>query len=235
MAYKKNYKPKRKTFKRTYTKKRSGNPSSLKSQVPKQMAIMGKGFPNRIMTKQVYMDTISLVAGAGSVNHYQFILNGLYDPDYTGIGHQPMYFDQYMALYNHYTVIGAKIQITAIGSEGNTVPTEIVLWQNDDTTITPSGSFATQQEQDKSKYMLLGSGGDSKGSLSLKWSAKKTFSGSTLNNSLLRGSSSANPSETSVACIGIRPADNVTNVQVFFQVKIEFISVYYELKDIAGS
>jgi len=35
--------------------------------------------------------------------------NGLADPDITGAGHQPIGFDQYMALYQNFTVIGAKI------------------------------------------------------------------------------------------------------------------------------
>lgn len=48
----------------------------------------------------------------GTPADYVFSANGLYDPNITGIGHQPIGFDQLMTMYNHYTVIGAKITLT---------------------------------------------------------------------------------------------------------------------------
>ena len=36
-------------------------------------------------------------------------MNSLFDPDQTGTGHQPYYFDQFAALYNRYTVLGSKL------------------------------------------------------------------------------------------------------------------------------
>lgn len=47
----------------------------------------------------------------GTAADYVFSANGLYDPNITGTGHQPMGFDNYMAMYEHYTVIGAKITV----------------------------------------------------------------------------------------------------------------------------
>lgn len=42
-----------------------------------------------------YSDLISLVEGTASFGVYQIYRTGdVYDPDYTGTGHQPMYFDQ---------------------------------------------------------------------------------------------------------------------------------------------
>ena len=43
-------------------------------------------------------------------------MNGLYDPNITGTGHQPRFFDQYMALYGVYCVRGAKITAEVYGS-----------------------------------------------------------------------------------------------------------------------
>lgn len=53
-----------------------------------------------------------LDGGAGTAASYVFAANGLYDPNVTGAGHQPMGFDQLMGLYNQYTVIGGIIRVT---------------------------------------------------------------------------------------------------------------------------
>lgn len=38
--------------------------------------------------------------------------NNMYDPDFTGVGHQPTGFDQYSAFFNKYLVYGCKIKVT---------------------------------------------------------------------------------------------------------------------------
>ncbi len=43
-----------------------------------------------------------------------FALNGCYDPDITGIGHQPRYFDQFMGLYVRYRVLRAAVRMTYV-------------------------------------------------------------------------------------------------------------------------
>lgn len=42
---------------------------------------------------------------------YTFRGNGLFDPDVTSAGAQPYAFDQYMALYKNFRVIGSKIKV----------------------------------------------------------------------------------------------------------------------------
>lgn len=74
-----------------------------------------KRFPLPLKLKRElrYMESsIGLNPGvAGTAADYVFSANGLYDPNITGVGHQPLGFDNYMAMYEHYTVIGAKITV----------------------------------------------------------------------------------------------------------------------------
>jgi hypothetical protein len=86
-----------------------------------------------------YADTFSLTSTTGAVASYVFSANGLYDPNITGTGHQPMGFDQMMVSYDHYTVLGARIRINArVGSVTNTFPTVAVSISASATPITNS-------------------------------------------------------------------------------------------------
>jgi len=62
--------------------------------------------------------------GAGGLtigdNVWKFSINSLYDPDYTGVGHQPMYFDNYTQVYSKYKVKYATITATVINHYVNT-------------------------------------------------------------------------------------------------------------------
>ncbi len=57
-----------------------------------------------------YVTNLSLTApNTGAVVSYVFSANGMFDPDITGTGHQPIGFDQMMALYEQYTVTRSVI------------------------------------------------------------------------------------------------------------------------------
>lgn len=56
-----------------------------------------------------YQESISTTGSAGAVAGYVFSANGLYDPNFTGTGHQPMGFDQMMIFYDHYTVLRSSL------------------------------------------------------------------------------------------------------------------------------
>lgn len=68
-------------------------------------------------TLQYYAE-VQVTGTVSSAAAYVFSANGVYDPDITGTGTQPMGFDQMMSFYNHYTVVRSRI--TAILSNTNT-------------------------------------------------------------------------------------------------------------------
>lgn len=57
----------------------------------------------------VYGDSVILNAGSGTGIQYLFSCNSCYDPDRTGTGTQPRGFDELMALFDHGTVISARL------------------------------------------------------------------------------------------------------------------------------
>jgi len=49
-----------------------------------------------------------------NAGQYVFNLNSLFDPDLTGVGHQPYGYDQLAVLYNRYRVIGTSWHVTCL-------------------------------------------------------------------------------------------------------------------------
>jgi len=76
----------------------------------------------RLMTRLKYCDyqTLTTAAGPGFIN-YDWNLNGLFDPNLTGTGHQPRGFDQLAALYNRYRVFRTRWEITFSPLGGSSV------------------------------------------------------------------------------------------------------------------
>lgn len=58
-----------------------------------------------------YAEEITIDAAANALNSYVFSATNLYDPNTTGIGHQPLGFDQMMAKYDHFVVMYARITV----------------------------------------------------------------------------------------------------------------------------
>jgi len=88
--------------------------------------------PNRYICKMKYSTTTTTSAAGGQA---VFNLNSLFDPDRTGIGHQPYGFDPLATLYNRYRVIscGWRIQ-TPTGATGN--PLIIAALPSNDLSLT---------------------------------------------------------------------------------------------------
>lgn len=64
----------------------------------------------KVRTWLTYCDTKSLAPGTGSASHVYNLAN-INDPDYTGVGHQPAFHDQWATYYQKYRVIAAKYTI----------------------------------------------------------------------------------------------------------------------------
>ncbi len=67
--------------------------------------------PDRFRTKLVY-------AGGGQITSASYFvdkiwnINSVFDPDQSGVGHQPRYFDQFALLYNRYRVLSATFDVS---------------------------------------------------------------------------------------------------------------------------
>lgn len=79
-------------------------------------------FPIKAHYTLRYSDQITLNPGAGANGLYRFRANSLFDPDHTGVGHQPYGHDTLQSIYDNYVVDRAVITLVPT-QFGNTVCT----------------------------------------------------------------------------------------------------------------
>jgi len=183
--------------------------------------------------KHRYVDSHRITSTAGSLATYTYSCNGMFDPNITGTGHQPMYFDQLSAIYNHYTVLNSKISVSCVAIA--TAAGVIGVYINDDASVVP-GTAIGLCEQGTANYRIVNIG-TSLPTLSLrrKWSAKQAFGPGAISDPNLQGSASANPTEQQAFTCFVQSIDLSSTFAIDFFVTIEYDCVWQELKDIASS
>lgn len=111
--------------------------------------------PQRYITKLKYSDIFTL-STTNSWSYY-YNLNSLWDPNRTGVGHQPYGYDQLAVLYNRYRVISCSYVVT--GYSGGSVIRVGTLPLNEPITFTNMSYIC---ENPRAQFMLQVPGGDAK-------------------------------------------------------------------------
>jgi len=109
--------------------------------------------PDRMYTKVKYTTQITVSAITTSFWH-TFRGNSLYDPDYTGVGGQPLGYDQLSAFYKRVRVHSSKVMLRI--SNPNTQSYMVSLWPSLDATPTPADD-QNWKAQPYSKTRAIGS------------------------------------------------------------------------------
>lgn len=203
--------------------------------VPRWAGRSKTGFPKELRMKHRYCETFNFAGTAGAINNQTFSCNGMYDPNTTGAGHQPMYFDQLSAIYNHYTVLASKITISAVIADTVINPVHLVCYVNDDSTLTPA-SIQARMEQSTARFTTVLPSGNGRAVLTNRWSATQNFGPGAISDPNLQGDATTNPTEQQFYTISGQVADLVSSWGISgVYVVIEYDAIWQELKDIASS
>ncbi len=84
------------------------------------------GFPRSLVVKMKYCAKFSINTTA--FNSLQWRLNSIFDVDLTGVGHQPMYHDQFALIYNLYRVLGTLVKIRTWHNDPNSTTKDALQW-----------------------------------------------------------------------------------------------------------
>lgn len=210
---------------------------------------------NRQLATLLYVQDISLdptpnALGATGTNVWQFSGNNLYDPDTTGFGHQPMYFDNLMAVYQRYRVNFAQICVTVVNHSVNTA-----TYNGTSVTTTPNYAYKMFISRDATSNVTNEYPADmntfiEEGGSNIKW----RFVAPSLNGKLpklkhslsphrlancgfrdedLSGTSTTGPARFVYFYIGVTSADGVTNPPaVSLNVRIRYFCEFYDRRAI---
>jgi len=114
--------------------------------------------PDNFSCTLKYCSSKAYTTGAGGIvgatNTYQ--LNGLFDPDTTGVGHQPYGFDQITPFYAAYTVRRAWANITVTGVDDTSTYLAWMVQPTLSATVLAGSTLEQCSELDELNFFVLG-------------------------------------------------------------------------------
>jgi len=213
-------------------------PPKTKARAKAKLPFYGRnlrytGFPDQLAITHKFVTTLSLSSASGIMANYIFSANGLYDPNITGTGGQPLYFDQCAALYDHYTVKASRCKIMLAGNGSVSGPQVYACLALDDDTNTNYTSVADLISDDVASWGLTGGVANKPLYLKAKWNAKKSYGIlDAATDSVMSGTAAANPSEQTYYRFAIQEAGFSATATVNFLCEIEYDTVWRERKDV---
>lgn len=142
---------------------RSSKPSNAKStgirrQYRRQRRVRGQsavtetvrrttGLPDTLRVRLHYSELVEMTS-ANDIKNYIFRGNSLYDPNYTGVGHQPLYYDTYTSMYQKYRVLGSKITCKFINNTSQCAAVAVIVPNTDALNVL---NYASIRELPRSK------------------------------------------------------------------------------------
>lgn len=180
-------------------------------------------------TLRYFGNFITLNPGiGGTAATHVFSANGLYDPDITGTGHQPIGFDQLMALYDHYTVIGAKIRCYFNNKDTSNPQFGAVIVRDSNTPTADTRQIVENGYIDMAQLATFGTGGD-KGQVATSVDISKYLGRtSALADPQLKGSVTSNPVEEVYFHVTAFSASNVDGGDVTVNCIIDYDVMFHE-------
>lgn len=191
------------------------------------MSMLWDPFPAKVTAVMRYNATITLAADqAGAPVHHIFRANSIFDPDQTGLGHQPYGHDTYMQIYNHYKVNSATIVVTSLSNNKGMLGCTVT----DDTTV--NGDFDTVKEIKGTRMTPLNDGSEFNGKVVQYFNRNQIFD---QNIDGLGANFGQNPSEKSYFDVWYTAQTEVATSTLVCNVCITYNVSMWELKDLGNS
>lgn len=196
------------------------------------------GLPTSRLIKFRYVSNGILDAPIGTTATHVYRINSIHDPDFTGIGHQPLGHDEWSAFYEKYCVQGAKITCSfwSTSVTGDLAIANVGLATRDTSTV--ENNIDTLIENGRCKYRTLhnSDGANNVKTIVYKWSRKKWFKTGPYLVYPQMASFGDNPTELAFLHIFVGPVISTQNLGgIYFKIQIDFIVKLLEPQTLARS
>lgn len=192
------------------------------------------GVPDKMLVRLRYVQQVTLNPGVGGIAYNAFRANSLFDPDKTGVGHQPSNFDWLKQMYDRYTVIGAKCTTYHVAlATGDSIPGTMALCLSEDGDKL-SGSHAVggiqgvlEQPKLRASWKTVGIHDGSDTKLVRYFSAKKFFGvKDVVGIRPYTADTASNPAQEAFFEVGLMSSDDSNDPgSMNFNVEIEYLAV----------
>lgn len=181
-------------------------------------------FPAKQMARLRYSTDISITPTTGAAGFYVFRANSIFDPDQSGVGHQPYGHDTYSTIYSKYQVKKATITVTPTSN------TNCIYGVNLANAAGATGDFDLVKEKKGARFSVYNSNGPSNSVVN--WYDDKLFP----NQAGADADFGSNPDDQmyfNVWCT--MPTSTTAGAQRDFQVTITYDVMLFDLKVLAKS
>lgn len=195
------------------------------------------GLPLTKRVKLSYYESVGLTSTSGIPSKYTFNLSSIFDPDVTGVGHQPYGHDQWATLYKHYTVTSAKISVKWSNISTNNIAHRVFVMLDKDNVIDNNLDIREEKTRGVGSRTLLANSNNTQTTVGY-YGAKKFFSiEDPKDDHQIKALMSADPTLPAYAVIGIQPIDQVSSSAaiIYGEVRIEYSVLLSDPVDVAGS
>ncbi len=188
-----------------------------------------RGLPRKMPISMRYAETVNLTSNAGLNGTYVICANSLFDPNASGIGHQPRLYDQLVGtFFDHYVVVGLKLRV--MFSHAETAPVMLGITPRDTNTIDTDND--NSREYPGTKYIMSqATGGSASRTLVYNFNPNKFLGRSNpLSDPELKGSVGSSPSEKAYLHMWMFRPDGSAITTGVLSYQIDFSSVLIEPK-----
>lgn len=193
------------------------------------IAVPRSGLGNLIETKLVYAEKFSLTGGTlGTCGQYQFRTNSIFDPNLSGVGHQPLGYDQITPLFEKYVVTKMDYKINIV----NGAASQAMMWcVNASDSTSTSGAIDQIIENGNARCGIIS--GYTGGSPTVKvtgtvlnWKLSGASYDEYVMDDVNGASVGANPTDVNVLNISVCDVATATGATVYALVELTYYTIF---------
>lgn len=182
-----------------------------------------------------YVSNLTLSSGVVTYTEHTFRGNSIFDPDFTGVGHQPMGHDEWSVLFGRYRVIAYRVRVDATNLA--TDPCQMIVVPTEFSTTIASINAAREQYMARFKTLSPTGEGQTVGVIQMPWINCAQFKGEKgmKYDKDFTAAFGANPVQDVYFKVGVANQAGAANLNMEFTVTIEYKVQLYDRNILSSS